>query len=136
MSGDQSVDDVETQEMHVGTASGDLDITDCRGGRLAVTTASGDVCVSGDFKEYHVSSQSGDVELTSRHDADITAKSASGEIEIGITETKGCYDVTTHSVSGECTVSGQWKGKDAAAGEYVYMLEGKSISGDVTIKFR
>lgn len=136
MSGDQSIDDVEAQALHVSTASGDIDITDCRGGLLRASAASGDVSVSGDFAEYHVSSQSGDVELTSRHDADISAKSTSGDVDVYITEAKAPYEVMMHSVSGDCSAGGHRSANEATEGEKVYRVEGKSISGDVSVRFR
>lgn len=136
MSGDQRVDDVEAKELHVNTASGDVDVTDSRGGRVFVAAASGDVSVSGDFTGYQVNSTSGDVEVTSRHDADVTAKSTSGDVEVRVTEAKGHYEVTMNSASGDCNVTGYQDAAGAQPGEKIYRIEGKSISGDVTINFR
>lgn len=136
MSGDQRADDVDAKELHINTASGDVEVTDCRGGRIFAATASGDLSVAGDFTGYQVNSTSGDVEVTSRHDADVTAKSTSGNVEVRITEAKGHYEVTTHSVSGDCSVTGYQDAASAQSGEKIYRIEGKSISGDVMIHFR
>lgn len=136
MSGDQSLDDVEAKKLHTNTASGDMDITDCRGTVLQVSAASGDISISGDFAEYHVHSASGDVELTSRHDANIIVKSTSGDVEVLVMEASAVYEVTTHTVSGECNVGGHRGASEAAEGETIYHIEGKSISGDVSVQFR
>ena len=135
MSGDANPDDIEAKAFTLSTASGDLDITDCRGGLLQVSSASGDIDISGDFKEYRVNTQSGDVDVTSRHDADFMVHATSGDVEITVTETKARYEVATHSVSGECYVSGHQNAEGALPGEKVYRVEGKSISGDISIHF-
>lgn len=136
MSGNQNVDDVEAKELNVSTASGDVDITDCRGTVLQASSASGNVNVSGDFSEYQANSQSGDVEVTSRHDANLNVHSTSGDVEIHVVEAEGHYEVTMHSVSGDCSVTGYQDAASAAPGEKIYHIAGKSISGDVTVDLR
>ncbi len=132
MSGECAADGVTAELTRFGTASGDLELRDCRGGQLEASSASGDVSVQADYGRYQIRSQSGDVELESRHDADVIIQSTSGDVTVRMVETAAEYQVLMHSVSGECTVTGQ-KQKENAMEQR--QMEAKTISGDINIRF-
>lgn len=132
MSGDITADALQCQNTKLHTASGDMSISDCHGDMMEAGSASGDISIRADYKNYVVKTQSGDLMLESRHDADVTAQSTSGDVEIRIVEALETYQVTMHSVSGDCTTSGQTK----SAGEVpTRTIEAKVISGDITVRF-
>lgn len=132
MSGDCSADDVTAEHTRFSTASGDMELKDCRGGQLETSSASGDISVQADYNHYQIRSQSGDVELESRHDADVIMQNTSGDVTVRMVETVAEYQVVMHSVSGECTVTGQKPGEGAAGQR---QMEAKTISGDINIRF-
>ena len=131
-SGDISADALQGINAKFNTASGDMEIKDCHGDFLEAGTASGDVAVKADYKRYLVQSQSGDVSVESRHDADVTANSTSGDVEVSIVEPMETYAITTHSVSGEATITGQ-TGSDSP--QATRKIEAKTISGDINVRF-
>lgn len=132
MSGDITADAVQCQNTKFHTASGDMSISDCHGDVLEAGSASGDISIRADYKNYAAKTQSGDLSLESRHDADINAQSTSGDVEIHIVEALETYQVTMHSVSGDCTTSGQTKSAETVPSR---TIEGKTISGDVHVRF-
>lgn len=131
-SGDISADAIQGQNAKFHTASGDMNVKDCHGELLEAGSASGDIAVQADYRKYAVKSQSGDVTLESRHDADVTANSTSGDVEIRFVEALETYQVTMHSVSGDCTTSGQTQ---SAGTVPTRIIEAKTISGDVNVRF-
>ncbi len=131
-SGDSSADAVQGQNAKFHTASGDMTIRDCQGEFLEAVSASGDLTIQADYKKYAVKSQSGDVAVESRHDADVTANSTSGDVEIRFIEALETYQVTMHSVSGDCTTSGQTR---SAGTVPTRTIEAKTISGDIMVRF-
>ena len=133
-SGDLEADGIQSGKMAASTASGDMRVEDCTGEHLTATSASGDVEVRADFMSYECRSQSGDVHLESRHDADINAQSTSGDVLIELLDAVQEYQVSLHSVSGDCTTTGQRRQGNDGSGQ-VRRINGKSISGDVTVRF-
>ncbi len=131
-SGDISADALQGINAKFHTASGDITITDCHGGSLEANSASGDVSVKADYGRYAVKTQSGEVNLESRHDADVVASSTSGDVEIRIVEALETYQVTMHSVSGDCTTSGQTKSESTVPTK---TMEANTISGDIIVRF-
>lgn len=132
MSGDITADAMQCQNNKFHTASGDLSISDCHGELLEANSVSGDISIRADYKKYTAKTQSGDLTLESRHDADITAQSTSGDVGVHIVEALETYQVTMHSVSGDCTTSGQTKSADTVPTKNI---EAKTISGDIRVRF-
>ena len=132
MSGDIEADAIQGQDAKIHTASGDMSISDCHGERLEAGSASGDISIRADYKKYVVNSQSGDISLESRHDAEVTAQSTSGDVEVHIVEALETYQVTMHSVSGDCTTSGQTRSAETTPSK---TIEAKTISGDIRVRF-
>lgn len=132
MSGDIGADALQSRSAKFHTASGDMSLNDMHGEMLEASSASGDINVRADYKGYMVKSQSGDVSLESRHDADISANSTSGDVDVRIVEALETYQVTMHSVSGECNTFGQTKSEDPNPSR---TIEAKTISGDIKIRF-
>lgn len=131
-SGDITADALHGTSAKFHTASGDVDVTDGHGEWLEVGTASGDIDIRADYKKYIVQSQSGEVDVESRHDADVTANSTSGDVNVRIIEALETYQVTTHSISGECSTSGQTASDSTIPTKKV---EAKTISGDINVRF-
>lgn len=131
-SGDVSADALQGISTRFHTASGEIRVNDCRGECLEAGSASGDIRIRADYKRYIVKSQSGEIALESRHDADVTANSTSGDVEIRFVEALETYQITTHSVSGEATISGQ-TGSESI--EPTRTIDAKTISGDIQIRF-
>lgn len=131
-SGDISADAIQGTKVNFHTASGDMTIIDCHGELLETGSASGDIDIKADYKKYVAKSQSGEINLESRHDADITANSTSGDVEIRIVEALETYQVTTHSVSGDCTTSGQTKSESTVP---TRIIDVKTISGEINVRF-
>lgn len=131
-SGDISSDALKGVNAAFHTASGDISVEDCHGELLEAGTASGDVSVKADYKKYLVQSQSGEVDIESRYDADITANSTSGDVEVRIVEALETYQVSMHSVSGECSTYGQTK---SASDVPTRKIDAKTISGDINVRF-
>jgi len=131
-SGDISADAIQGIQVRLNTASGDIGINDCHGEQLEANTASGDISVKADYKKYNVKSQSGDINLESRHDADVIAHSTSGDVEIGFVEALETYQVSMHSVSGDCTTHGQTKSESSVPTK---TIEAKTISGEINVRF-
>lgn len=131
-SGDIDADALQGVSVKCNTASGDISMKDCRGEMLEVNAASGDISVRADYKKYAVKSQSGDVDLESRHDADVIANSTSGDVTVQFVEALETYQVTMHSVSGECNTAGQTKSSETVPSRTV---EAKTISGDIMVRF-
>lgn len=131
-SGDISADAVQGVSAKFSTASGDVDINDCHGEMLEANTASGDIEVKADYKKYSVKSQSGEVTLESRYDADVIAHSTSGDVNIHVLEAMETYQVSMHSVSGECNTQGQTKSESSVP---TRNIEAKTISGDINVRF-
>lgn len=131
-SGDISADALQSISTRFHTASGDMRINDCHGECLEAGSASGDISIRADYKRYIVKSQSGEITVESRHDADVTANSTSGDVEIRIVEALETYRVTTHSISGDCTTSGQ---TGSASPEPTRSIEAKTISGEINVRF-
>jgi DUF4097 and DUF4098 domain-containing protein YvlB len=131
-SGDISADALQGVNARFSTASGDIDINDCHGEFLEAGTASGDIDVKADYKKYSVKSQSGEVSLESRHDADVIAHSTSGDVDVRMAEALETYQVSMHSVSGECTTYGQTKSESSVP---TRTIEAKTISGEINVRF-
>lgn len=131
-SGDISVDALQGVNAKFGTASGDIDINDCHGEYMEANTASGDIGVKADYKKYSINSSSGEIRLESRHDADVIAHSTSGDVDVRIAEALETYQVSMHSVSGECTTEGQTK---SASTVPTRTVEAKTVSGDINVRF-
>ena len=131
-SGDILADALQGSNAKFHTASGDMNLTDCRGELLEAGSASGDISARVDYKRYIVKSQSGDVVLESRHDADVTANSTSGDVEVRVVEALETYQVSMHSVSGDCNTFGQTKSESAVP---TRVIEAKTISGDIRVRF-
>lgn len=131
-SGDITADALQGVSAKFGTASGDISINDCHGESLEAGTASGDITVKADYKKYALKSQSGEVTMESRHDADVVANSTSGDVEIRFVEALETYQVTMHSVSGDCTTYGQTKSESTVP---TRTIEAKTISGDINVRF-
>ena len=131
-SGDISADSIQGVNAKFNTASGDIDINDCHGEFLEANTASGDIGVKADYKKYNVKSQSGEVSLESRYDADVIANSTSGDVSVQIVEALETYQVSMHSVSGECNTVGQTKSESSVP---TRTIEAKTISGDINVRF-
>lgn len=132
MSGDIVADALNGRSAKFHTASGDMNLNDMHGEMLEAGSASGDVDVRADYKGYIVKSTSGDVTLESRHDADVSANSTSGDVDVRIVEALETYQVTMHSVSGECNTFGQTMSSDPVPSR---TIEAKTISGDIKIRF-
>jgi len=131
-SGDISADALQGVSAKFHTASGDVSVEDCHGELLEAGTASGDIDVNADYKKYMVQSQSGEIAIESRHDADVIANSTSGDVDVRIVEALETYQVTTHSVSGDCTTSGQTHSESKVP---TRNIEAKTISGDIAVRF-
>ncbi len=131
-SGDICADALQAINAKCNTASGDISVKDCHGEMLEANTASGDIAVKADYKKYAVKSQSGDIDLESRHDADVIANSTSGDVTVQFVEALETYQVTMHSVSGECNTAGQTKSSETVPSRTV---EAKTISGDIMVRF-
>lgn len=119
-----------TSKLH--TASGDVDISDFHGEYLEVASASGDISLKADCGKYSLSSQSGDIKLESCRDADVSLSNTSGDTIIRILEALETYQVTMHSVSGECSTHGKTQSDSA---EPTRTIDAKTISGDVLVYF-
>ena len=132
VSGDVDVKNMRIGIMEVSTTSGDIGIEKCYGEALEAGTTSGDISIKAGYKKYNVKSHSGEVELESCRDADIIAHSTSGDVEVYMIGAIETYQVSMHSVSGECTTSGQ---TGSAGNIPAKNIEAKSISGDITITF-
>ena len=74
----------------------------------------------------------GEIAIESRHDADVIANSTSGDVDVRIVEALETYQVTTHSVSGDCTTSGQTHSESKVP---TRNIEAKTISGDIAVRF-
>lgn len=131
-SGDISADALQSVSARFHTASGDMNLRDMHGELLEAGSASGDIDIKGDYKKYIIKSQSGDVTMESRHDADVIANSTSGDVEIRFVEAMETYQVSMHSVSGECTTYGQTKSESTVPTKNI---EAKTISGDINVRF-
>jgi len=131
-SGDISADSLSGVRAKFSTASGDITINDCHGEVLEAGSASGDIEITADYKRYSVKSQSGEIKVESRHDAEVAANSTSGDVNVHIVEAMETYQVTMHSVSGDCNTSGQTKSEAAVPTKFI---EAKTISGDILVRF-
>ena len=135
-SGDCQVDRLEGVDgvgaLMVRTASGDIDINDCRGEFLEAHTASGDISAKASYKKYSVNTSSGEIGLESGTDADVIAHSTSGDVNVRIVEALETYQVSMHSVSGECNTYGQTKSESTVPTKN---MEVKTVSGDINIRF-
>jgi len=131
-SGDISVDALQGVNAKFGTASGDIDLNDCHGEYLEANTASGDVGIKADYKKYSINTSSGEIGLESRHDADVVAHSTSGDVDVRIIEALETYQVSMHSVSGDCATEGQTKSASTVPTRNV---EAKTVSGDINVRF-
>lgn len=131
-SGDICADALQCVGAKFNTASGDIDVNDCHGEYLESNTASGDIEVKADYKRYSIKTQSGEISLESRHDADVAANSTSGDVDLRFVEALETYQVSMHSVSGECTTYGQTKSESTVP---TRTIEAKTISGDINVRF-
>ena len=131
-SGDISVDALQGVNAKFGTASGDIDINDCHGEYMEANTASGDIGIKADYKKYSINTSSGEIRLESRHDADVVAHSTSGDVDVRIIEALETYQVSMHSVSGDCATEGQTKSASTVPTRNV---EAKTVSGDINVRF-
>jgi len=131
-SGDISADAIQGVHAKFGTASGDVDINDCRGEFLEAHTASGDIRAKASYKKYSANTSSGEIGLESGTDADVIAHSTSGDVNVRIVEALETYQVSMHSVSGECNTYGQTKSESTVPTK---TMEVKTVSGDINIRF-
>ena len=131
-SGDISVDALQGVNAKFGAASGDIDINDCHGDNMEANTASGDISIKASYKKYSINTSSGDIGLESRHDADVVAHSTSGDVEVRIAEALETYQVSIHSVSGECNTYGQTKSESTVPTKNI---EAKTVSGEINVRF-
>lgn len=131
-SGDISVDALQGVNAKFGAASGDIDSNDCHGDNMEANTASGDISIKASYKKYSINTSSGDIGLESRHDADVVAHSTSGDVEVRIAEALETYQVSMHSVSGECNTYGQTKSESTVPTK---TIEAKTVSGEINVRF-
>lgn len=132
-SGDIRTRRVNTEgDFKLHTASGDVNIGDAHGESMEVVSASGDIFMEADYGNYSVTSQSGDIELISWNDADVSVSNTSGDVAISVRNPLETYQVTMHSVSGECSTHGRTRSDST---EPTRTIEAKTISGDVTVCF-
>lgn len=131
-SGDISVDALQGVNAKFGVASGDIDINDCHGDNMEANSASGDISIKASYKKYSINTSSGDIGLESRHDADVVAHSTSGDVEVRIAEALETYQVSMHSVSGECNTYGQTKSESTVPTK---TIEAKTVSGEINVRF-
>ncbi len=131
-SGDCRINNIDGKSLMLRTASGEMDIRYFEGKCLEAVSASGDIFLKADCGKYSLSSQSGDIELESCHDADISLSNTSGDASIRILDALETYQVTMHSVSGECSTMGKTKSDSS---QPTRTIEAKTISGDVEVYF-
>ena len=131
-SGDASVKNVKVVNAELSTASGDIDAVDCSGEFLKAGTASGDISVKVSFKKYNVNTSSGEIRVESFADADVIANSTSGDVDVCITGAQETYQVNMHSVSGDCSTSGQ---TGSASTVPTRAIDAKTVSGDINVRF-
>jgi DUF4097 and DUF4098 domain-containing protein YvlB len=79
-----------------------------------------------------VNTSSGEISLESSMDADVTANSTSGDVEVRIAGAMETYQVSMHSVSGDCTTYGQ---TNSASTVPTRTIEAKTVSGDINVRF-
>lgn len=131
-SGDISADALQGVNAKFHTASGDIGLNDCSGECVEANTASGNIEIKAAYKKYAVKTQSGEITMESRYDADIIAHSTSGDVSVRIVEALETYQVSMHSVSGECTTCGQ---TGSASPEPTKNIDANTISGDINVRF-
>jgi len=131
-SGDVNATSLLCTSANLHTASGDIDAVDCSGEFLEAGTASGDISVKAAYKKYSVKTSSGEISVESSVDADVVAHSTSGDVDVHLKEALETYQVSMHSVSGECNTYGQTKSESSVPTRTV---EAKTISGDINVRF-
>ena len=131
-SGDVNAASLMCTSANLHTASGDIDAVDCSGEFLEAGTASGDISVKAAYKKYSVKTSSGEISVESSVDADVFANSTSGDVDVHLTEALETYQVSMHSVSGECNTYGQTKSESSVP---TRTIEAKTISGEINVRF-
>lgn len=131
-SGDVDAVALMCTETRVHTASGDICVVDCTGEFLEAGAASGDIRVKAACKRYSINTSSGDIGLESSIDADIAANSTSGDVDVKVVNALETYQVSMHSVSGDCTTYGQTKSESTVP---TRGIDAKTVSGDINVRF-
>lgn len=93
---------IDTNTLHIASASGDAEIFGSCGDRLTVSQVSGEIKLSSSAKEMLLSSISGDMELQAEAET-LEAKTVSGDIDLSVSER--CKTVSAHTTSGDITAS-------------------------------
>lgn len=93
---------IDTNTLHIASASGDAEIFGSCGDRLTVSQTSGEIKLSASAKEMLLSSVSGDMELQAETEK-LEAKSVSGDIDLSVSESS--KTVSAHTTSGDITAS-------------------------------
>ena len=131
-SGDISIIDMQSVNTKFNTSSGDIVANNCCGESLEANTSSGDISIQAAYKKYDVQSRSGDISLENRNDADVVVNGTSADVEIRMLNAMETYAITTHSVSGEATITGKTGSESETA---TRKIDAKTISGDIIIRF-
>lgn len=114
------------------TASGDIDVADCSGECLEAGTSSGDISVKASFIKYVVNTSSGEISVEGCADADVIANSTSGDVDVSMVNAQETYQVSMHSVSGDCATYGQTKSESTVP---TRTIDAKTVSGDINVRF-
>ena len=131
-SGDVNAAFLQCTGANFHTASGDIDVVDCSGEFMEAGTASGDISVKASCKKYSVNTSSGDIRVEGCVDADVIANSTSGDVDVSMINAQETYQVSMHSVSGECTTYGQTNSQSTVPTK---TIDVKTVSGDVNVRF-
>lgn len=93
---------IDTNTLHLSSASGDLEIFGSCGDRLTVSQVSGEIKLSASAKEMIFSSVSGDMELQAQTEK-LEAKSVSGDIDFSLSGS--AKTAVIHTTSGDIEAS-------------------------------